>query len=57
MKVKQLIKMLLEENQEAVVAIQVSYKTGYIESNKVELDVNAKGEVVLNGMYTDGDTI
>lgn len=57
MKVKQLIKMLLEENQEAVVVIQVSYKTGYMESNKVELDVNAKGEVVLNGMYTDGDTI
>ncbi len=57
MTVKQLIKILQEENQEALVKIQVSYKTGYIESNEVELDGGSDDEVTLFGDFTDGDSV
>ncbi len=57
MTVKQLIKILQEENQEALVKIQVSYKTGYVESNKVELYGDNDNEVTLYGDYTDGDSV
>lgn len=57
MTVKQLIELLKEENQEAQVRIQVSYKTGYIESNKVEFAGGSDDEITLFGDYTDGDSI
>lgn len=53
MTVEQLIRLLSDEDPKANICIQVSYSTGYIESNKVvDLDANSEGEIVLSGMCT-----
>ena len=56
MTVKELINKLLEEEPNEIIKIQVEYKNGYSESNKVELNGGSKKEVVLYGNYTDGDS-